>query len=78
LQKGTTHASNRIVLRPATGRATVHEAKVLSVVALFSPLFVDEVRSPETQEQLQEQLQVFPPLTVFACSTLISVTRFKV
>jgi hypothetical protein len=49
----------------------------LSVVALFSPDIVLEVVLDWAQEQLHEQLQVLPPLIVFAVLVLMSVTRFN-
>jgi hypothetical protein len=52
-------------------------AKVLSVVALFSPDWVELLVSDCTHEQLQEQLQVFPPLIELAVFTVISLMRFS-
>jgi len=51
--------------------------KVFSVVESFSLVLVAEVVFDWAQEQLQEQLQDFPPRTEFAFSVLISETRFK-
>ena len=51
---------------------------VFNTVALFSPDNVDDLVFAWAQEQLQEQLQVFPPRIVSAVSVLISVTRFSV
>ena len=52
-------------------------AKVLAAEALLLELLVSAVTLLWLQEQEQEQLQVLPPLTVSASSTLKSVTFLR-
>lgn len=49
----------------------------MRVVESFSLVLVADVVLDWAQEQLQEQLQLLPPLMEFALSTLSSVTRFR-